>query len=197
MPLTGGSRLVVAIGLALLVWLTSLAPSPWIPGLTPLALAQSPDQEAREIARQIKCPVCQNLSVADSPSPLAEQMRVSIQEQVAAGKSRDEIINYFVERYGEDVRLDPPKQGFAQLIWWGAGAILLVGIAAVAYFLRQRRRRGLESDWVEPVLTEDERREYETLLEQELYAGETADSGDNPGTSGAGSRHPGLGPTRA
>lgn len=195
------SRALSAGSLALLVWLTVSLASPPGPWSAPPAAAQgSVDQEAREIARQLKCPVCQNLTVADSPAPLAEQMRGSIKEQLAAGKSRQEIIEFFVARYGEDVRLEPRKDGFAQIVWWGAGVILIVGLAAVAAYARQRLRRGPGLEELEPISSEAERSEYEALLERELYADPAAEPPDaGAGSPGPrpGATQPGLGSTRA
>src|SRR5205085_2130875 len=95
------------------------------------ALAEGPtDQEqlARDIARQLQCPICENNSVLDSPSDLARDMRDQIHEQLAAGKSRDDIMRYFVDRYGEGILREPPKQGFTLLVW--IGPIIALAIAA-------------------------------------------------------------------
>lgn len=105
----------------------------------PSALAEdSVDQQTMEIARLLKCPVCQNLSVADSPSQLASQMRDIIRQKVAAGESRDQILAYFVGIYGEGILNYPPASGFTGLAWWGAAAIPLAGIAVSAVYLRRR-----------------------------------------------------------
>src|SRR5690554_3264247 len=81
--------------------------------------AASPDLEAevQEIARELRCPVCQGLSVGDSPSELAHEMRALIREQLQQGKTRDEVLDYFVQRYGEWILLAPPKRGFNLVIW--------------------------------------------------------------------------------
>src|SRR5438132_380631 len=67
----------------------------------PILAAPSPDLEdrTRAIANELRCVVCQNLSVADSPSEMAQQMRGIIREQLEAGKSPQEIKNYFVSKY--------------------------------------------------------------------------------------------------
>src|SRR5689334_3855145 len=88
------------------------------------------EQEARDIARQLQCPICENNSVLDSPSDLARDMRVQISEQLSQGKSRDDIFRYFVDRYGEGVLREPPKAGFALLVW--IGPVIALGIAAAA-----------------------------------------------------------------
>jgi cytochrome c-type biogenesis protein CcmH len=126
------------------------------------------DQGTREIAKLLRCPVCQSLSVADSPSELAGDMRVLIRKQLAAGQSRQQVITYFVDRYGDEVLLDPPKAGFSQLVWWGAAGIPLAGAAIVVLFVRGRVRRTRPQEHAEPPLPSAERQKYEALLEQEL-----------------------------
>ncbi len=124
-------------------------------------------QEARDIGKLLKCPVCQNLSVADSPSQLAQQMRDLILERLEGGQSREAILAYFVERYGEEVLLDPPKAGFGQLVWWGALGIPLGGAILLAVMLRGwLRRHDTAAPGVD--LSEAESEEYEELLEREL-----------------------------
>src|SRR5574341_547112 len=88
-----------------------------VPGF--VLAAQTPDVEdqVREIASGLRCVVCQNLSVADSPSELAKEMRNLVRDLVLQGKTREEIQAYFVSRYGEFVLLAPPKRGFNLLVW--------------------------------------------------------------------------------
>jgi cytochrome c-type biogenesis protein CcmH len=105
--------------------------------------AEDPEREVRDIAAALRCPVCQSLSVADSPSELAQQMRELIRRKVAAGERRGQIVDYFVARYGEDVLLDPPRRGFTLLLWLGP----LLALAAAAALLTRsltRWRRGRE-----------------------------------------------------
>jgi cytochrome c-type biogenesis protein CcmH len=110
----------------------------------PPALAEGDvEQQTVEIARLLKCPVCQNLSVADSPSPLAGQMRDIIRQKVVAGESRDQILAYFVGVYGEGVLSYPPASGFSGLAWWGAVAIPIAGLALSAVYLRRRLGVGI------------------------------------------------------
>ena len=110
------------------------APLPW----PSPALADDPTAaEAREIARSLQCPVCQNTSVADSPSPLATQMREIIAAKLAAGETRESIMAYFVQRYGEGVLLSPPQEGFTAALWWGPPLVLAMGTALLLLCLRQ------------------------------------------------------------
>jgi cytochrome c-type biogenesis protein CcmH len=104
--------------------------------------------------------VCQNLSVADSPSDLAKEMRNLVRELVAQGKSRQEIEAYFVSRYGEFVLLAPPKQGFNLLVWVLPFLALAVGAAGV-YLVARRwsARPAAPPPPVDPAYLERVRRE--------------------------------------
>jgi len=96
------------------------------------------DRAVLEIARDLRCAVCQNQPVAESNSDLAKDMRQIIREQLVAGKSRDEIVDYFVARYGDYVLMKPPAER-AGLLLWIMPPLLLVTLALFGWlFLRQR-----------------------------------------------------------
>ena len=97
--------------------------------------AQSIDEETVAIAKQLKCPVCQNIPVAYSQSQLAEEMREVIRDKVAQGESEEAIIQYFVDRYGEDVLLEPRREGFSLLLWLSSIGVLFFGAAVVGVVL--------------------------------------------------------------
>lgn len=97
--------------------------------------ASSTEEQARQLAAELRCPVCQGLSVADSPSGMASQMRDLIRERLEAGESPEAVKAYFVERYGEWILLAPKKEGFNLLVWLfpflglaGGGVVLFVVI---------------------------------------------------------------------
>ncbi|MSP41677.1 MAG: cytochrome c-type biogenesis protein CcmH, partial [Deltaproteobacteria bacterium] len=102
-------------------------------------LAATPDLEdrTREIATELRCVVCQNLSVADSPSEMAQQMRAIVREQVQAGKSAEQIKEFFVSKYGEWVLLKPKTTGFSALLWILPYVFLALGIIAALWFVRR------------------------------------------------------------
>ena len=98
------------------------------------------DRAVLEIAKDLRCAVCQNQPVAESNSDLAKDMRQIIREQLVAGKSRDEIVDYFVARYGDYVLMKPPTER-AGLLLWIVPPLLLVTLALLSWiFLRQRSR---------------------------------------------------------
>lgn len=141
-------------------WLVLLCVLGW--GAAEIVSAASPDVEerVREIASELRCVVCQNLSVADSPSELAKEMRNLVREQVEQGKSREEIQAYFVSRYGEYVLLSPPKRGFNLLVW-GLPFLAIAAGGVVVYFVVRRwtEQAPVERPTVDPDYTERVRRE--------------------------------------
>ena len=97
---------------------------------------QTLDQRAHDVASQLKCPICQGESVADSPSALAQQMRGVIRQQLQAGKSEQEVIQYFQNSYGNSIVWSPPWQGFALLAWLVPISLLIAGLALLFFILR-------------------------------------------------------------
>ena len=144
--------------LALIVLLlVSLSPAL---ALTPGELLKDPELEhrARNLSAQLRCLVCQNQSIDDSDAPLAKDLRVLIREQLVAGRSDDEIVNFAVARYGEFVLLKPRFEAGTILLWGTPFAVLL--IAGLALF---RRRRRIAPEAERP-LTDAERQVLERTL---------------------------------
>jgi cytochrome c-type biogenesis protein CcmH len=107
--------------------------------LTPDELLKDPalEHRARAISAELRCLVCQNQSIDDSDAPLAHDLRKLVREQLAQGKSDEEIMDFVVARYGEFVLLKPPLSAGTLLLWGTPFAVLL--IAAAALLLRRRR----------------------------------------------------------
>jgi cytochrome c-type biogenesis protein CcmH len=80
----------------------------------------------KSVASQLRCPVCQGLSIQDSPSELSQQMRTVVKEQLAAGKSEQEVKDYFISKYGEWILLEPQAHGFNLLVY-ALPALLVLG----------------------------------------------------------------------
>jgi len=107
----------------------------------PAAAAPVDENTVRHIAAELRCVVCQSLSVADSPSETAHQMRGIIRERLAAGDTPEQVKAYFVDKYGLWILLSPPRQGFNWLVWVVPFAGLVLGLAVVAVVVRRWSRR--------------------------------------------------------
>jgi cytochrome c-type biogenesis protein CcmH len=107
--------------------------------VSPLPAAAVPDidEQTQNIAKELRCVVCQNLSVADSPSEMAQQMRGVVREQLQAGKTPQEIKDFFVSKYGEWVLLTPKTQGFSLLVWLLPFLVLVLGLALGLWLVRR------------------------------------------------------------
>jgi cytochrome c-type biogenesis protein CcmH len=119
------------------------------------------EEQARILASELRCPVCQNLSVGDSPSEMAQQMRAYILEELRKGKTPAEIKSYFVSKYGDWVLLAPPARGFSLLLWVLPYVALAIGLTLVFLVLRRWTKKSKPSRQpVDPVLLERVRRDF-------------------------------------
>jgi len=149
----------VTVRALLLVALTALAVAP--------AHAANPrpvdEETVREVAAQLRCVVCQSLSVADSPSETANQMRGVIRERLAAGDSPAQVRDYFVEKYGPWILLAPPRRGFDLLVWIAPFVVLGIGFIAIVLVIRRWRRAPapMANAPLDPAVRERIRREME------------------------------------
>lgn len=123
-----GRRLVIAAALLLGIALAGIP--------LPAAGGPSLDEQVRAVASRLRCPVCQNESVADSPSALAAQMRELIRARLAQGEPPEAIVDYFVSRYGEWILLEPPRRGWGWALWLAPGLLLVGGLLLLARYLR-------------------------------------------------------------
>ncbi len=103
------------------------------------------ERQTLDIAKDLRCAVCQNQPVSESNADLARDMRVIIREQLKQGKSREEIVQYFVDRYGDYVLMNPPKHGSGFLLWVLPLAAFGVLAGSGFMYLRHRRREALPS----------------------------------------------------
>jgi len=116
--------LLIAGGLALAVLAGPLAADEAQPTLNDPVAAK----REVELAKQLRCLVCQNETIADSRAGLAVDLRNKLREQMAAGKSDAEIIAFMTERYGDFVLYRPPLKATTVLLWVGPFVLLAIGI---------------------------------------------------------------------
>jgi cytochrome c-type biogenesis protein CcmH len=128
-------RLVAALALLLAV-----APAHLSPALAQEAQLSDPklEQRARDLSKEIRCVVCQSQSVADSDADIAREVRGIIREQIAAGRSDQDIRDYLVARYGDFVLFDPPFKAATYVLWLGPFGVLVIGGIGVFLYFRRR-----------------------------------------------------------
>jgi len=128
--------------------------------LAATAMAQAPVKEAvpasadpalearvLAIAEELRCLVCQNETIAASHADLAVDLRQQIRLKLGAGESKQQILNFMVERYGDFILYRPPLSARTVLLWVGPFVLLLVAGGALVANIRQRRRAAQAADW--------------------------------------------------
>jgi cytochrome c-type biogenesis protein CcmH/NrfF len=111
-------------------------------------------EQARQIAAELRCPDCQGLSVADSSTPSAVQIRRQIEAQLSAGRSADQVRQSFVDRYGDWILLSPA----APLAWLLPLAVVLAAVGLLAWWMwRGRASAPVAEEAADPAVTEVDR----------------------------------------
>ena len=132
------------------------------------AAAESLDDRVNEIAHELMCPVCQGQSVAESNSNLAQDMRQIIRKQLEEGKSKEEVITYFVNRYGESILASPPPKGVNWVLWVLPALAIVFGGLGIGLYLHKtqedRKRTSIAPKTEKPETDSD----YMLRLDEEL-----------------------------
>lgn len=112
----------------------------------PMTTFDTPEQEALyySLLPEYRCLKCQNQNLADSHASLADDLRREIRQQILDGKTREDIDQYLVARYGEFVFYRPRFSSKTVLLWVGPFALLLLCLASVFIMIRRRRARSRE-----------------------------------------------------
>jgi len=131
-------RTLCVLILSLLISLPALAVAP-SEMLSDLAL----EARARALGRELRCVVCQNESVDDSPAEVAHDIRRAVRERLVAGGTNRQVLDYMVARYGDYVLLKPPFKTRTLILWFGTPAVLLLGVIGL-WFAARRRSAALE-----------------------------------------------------
>ena len=98
------------------------------------------EQRFRELLVQLRCPKCQNQAISDSDAPIAQDMRQQVAEMIRAGRSDEEIVDYFVQRYGDFVSYHPPLTPQTMILWLAPLMAMAGGLLLVVLQIRRARR---------------------------------------------------------
>ena len=120
------------------------------------------EKKVNEIAAELRCLVCQNQTIADSHAELAVDLKNQVREMVRQGKTRDDVVDYMVQRYGDFVRYRPPVKPTTYLLWVGPFLLLIGGF--ILLIMNLKKRRALVTD---TPLSEEEHQKLESLLHSE------------------------------
>jgi len=129
---------------------------------------QGIDDQVKEISYLLMCPVCQGQSVGESNSNLAHDMRDIIRKQLEEGKSKEEILAYFVNSYGESILASPPPKGINWLLWLLPGAGIIIGGVVITLFLFRAQREDRNENTQEISTQPKGDNEYIKRIEEEL-----------------------------
>jgi cytochrome c-type biogenesis protein CcmH len=144
-----------------LVALIAVAPLAYAADAVPTEQDPVVSARAVKLEEQLRCLVCQNQTIAESNASLAQDLRQQVREQIAAGKSDDEIVNFMTTRYGDFVLYRPPLKGTTVLLWAGPALLLVAGFAMLVVVLRKRRAAAADVE----SLSDEDRERAKRLLE--------------------------------
>lgn len=156
-------------------WLLSLFIITMALVLVPASRAQEgipTDDQVNEVAKKLYCPVCPNTPLDVCETQACKDWRDEIRAQLSAGWDEEEVMAYFVGRYGERVLAEPERRGFTSLIWIMPVVAVLLGLAIVIQALRswrvQRQQDFPATEDVSATATGNVSPEVRARIEQEL-----------------------------
>ncbi|MFH2005259.1 MAG: cytochrome c-type biogenesis protein CcmH [bacterium] len=129
-----------------------MAPTQTTPRKAP-TYGKAVESEAESIAGQLIAPCCWKGTLADHPSPLADQMRQEIKQLLSQGKNKKQILAFYKKKYGQAVLAEPPKGGFSGLILYGIpfGIALLLLMIMTATIARKSSKRDSDDEQDLPI----------------------------------------------
>ncbi len=128
------------------------------------------DDQVNEVARDLYCPVCESTPLDVCPTAACRDWREVIRTQLAEGRTKQEIMDYFAEQYGGRVLAEPPRSGFALIVWILPAAAVIGGGFLFARYLNGLRREENErtAETADAPLLPAEENEYMARVEREL-----------------------------
>ena len=137
-----------------------------LPALPALAVIEtyefsqpSLEKRYRALSEELRCPKCQNQNIADSNAPISQDLRRLLYEQLEAGASDAEILDYMVARYGEFVRYRPGFDRATAVLWLAPVILLVLAVGVVALVIRQR------GDGARQALAPEEQQRLKAMLD--------------------------------
>jgi cytochrome c-type biogenesis protein CcmH len=128
------------------------------------AQSTQPEDQMYQIAKQLNCPTCAGRNLADCPTDTCTQWKQEITTQLKAGKSENEVLTYFKDRFGSQVLQEPPKEGFL-LVMWVVPVVAVIGLIVLAVFVARRSSSSIK---LGSVASPTQASDYETQLEQQI-----------------------------
>ncbi|NBO87031.1 MAG: cytochrome c-type biogenesis protein CcmH [Burkholderiaceae bacterium] len=117
----------------------SLLFSPWVfRGL--VGYREYRAKRVLEVSNELRCLVCQNQTIADSNADLAVDLKNQVRQQLSEGRSKQEILNYMTERYGDFVLYNPPFNAATLMLWVGPFLLMLLGLIVLVRQIKQRKQ---------------------------------------------------------
>ena len=148
------------------VLMLSILLFPNLPVIANLHAEEDLEKTARELYDVVMCPICSGQTIAQSNSGTSIQMRNLILKKLRQGETKEEILQYFVRKYGERIMAKPSKKGFNLMLWF-LPFVFVAFMAIAIYFLLRRWSAGVRTETVSH--TEDAYlAEYKDRLEKEL-----------------------------
>lgn len=156
------------------------------PAISPDQVLPYDEAEAYAIAGLIMCPVCPAETIDQAQVPIARQMRQMVRGMLAQGATREEILDFFVERYGQDILASPPKSGFNLVAWIFPLVGVSAALAAGVLVLRSMSSRSA-SKAPQPVIgprVDQDLQPYLEMVDQQLDLGTSPKAGDTVENTG-------------
>lgn len=126
------------------------------------------EEQAQDIYRSLMCPLCAGQTIDQSQTELSNQMRTLVREKLAQGATKEQILQFFVERYGESVLAAPPKRGFNLLLWVVPGIAVVTGGFFLYRLIKAMQRKAAVPQKAAVPLSDQERQYWEDRLKKEL-----------------------------
>ncbi len=110
------------------------------PTAPPIATDPVLEKKVLELSNELRCLVCQNQTIADSNADLAVDLKNQVRKQLSEGRSKEEILKYMTERYGDFVLYKPPFNAATIMLWVGPFLLMLLGLFFLIRQIKQRRQ---------------------------------------------------------